>query len=103
MKSKLVCWLLRERFPAGPLNHRSFVIVWFILEYRYNQVFGFLFMEVRVVFSDSEFESVQKCASEEGEDVSAFIRGATLELVKDIEDFKAFKEDMERVLKKCGL
>ena len=53
-------------------------------------------MEVRVVFSDSEFESVQKCASEEGEDVSAFIRGATLELVKDIEDFKAFKEDMEK-------
>ena len=53
-------------------------------------------MEVRVVFSDSEFESIQKCASEEGEDVSAFIRGATLELVKDIEDFKAFKEDMEK-------
>lgn len=53
-------------------------------------------MEVRVVFSDSEFESVQKCALEEGEDDSAFIRGATLELVKDIEDFKAFKEDMEK-------
>lgn len=53
-------------------------------------------MEVRVVFSDSEFESVQECASEEGEDVSAFIRGATLELVKDIKDFKAFKEDMEK-------
>ena len=53
-------------------------------------------MEVRVVFSDSEFELVQKCASGEGEEVSAFIRGATLELVKDIEDFKAFKEDMEK-------
>ncbi|MBO4358021.1 MAG: hypothetical protein J5813_07670 [Candidatus Methanomethylophilaceae archaeon] len=53
-------------------------------------------MEVRIIFTDSEFRSIQKCASEEGVDVPAFIRGAALELVKDIEDFKAFKEDMER-------
>ena len=53
-------------------------------------------MEVRIIFTDSEFRSIQKCASEEGVDVPAFIRGAALELVKDIEDFKAFKEDMEK-------
>ena len=53
-------------------------------------------MEVRIVFTDSEFTSIQKCASEEGVDVPTFIRGAALELVKDTEDFKAFKEDMEK-------
>ena len=59
-------------------------------------------MEVRVVFSDSEFESVQKCASEEGEDVSAFIRGATLELVKDIEDIPAVEPASQSFLKNFG-
>ena len=53
-------------------------------------------MEVRITFTDSEFKSIQEYASEEGVDVSAFIRGAALELVKDIEDFKAFKEDLEK-------
>ena len=53
-------------------------------------------MEVRITFTDSEFKSIQDCAFEEGVDVSAFIRGAALELVKDIEDFKTFKEDMEK-------
>ena len=51
-------------------------------------------MEVRIDFTDSELISIQKCAFEEGVDVSAFIRGAALELVRDIEDFKIFKEDM---------
>ena len=57
------------RTPAGPFN----------------------IMEDRVVFTESEFESIQRCASVEGMDVFAFIRGVTLELVKVIEDFKAFK------------
>ena len=53
-------------------------------------------MEVTIAFTDSELSSIERCASEEGVDVSAFIRGATLELVRDIEDFKIFKEDMEK-------
>ncbi|MBO4552587.1 MAG: hypothetical protein J5673_05260 [Candidatus Methanomethylophilaceae archaeon] len=53
-------------------------------------------MEVRIDFTDSELISIQKCAFEESVDVSAFIRGAALELVRDIEDFKIFKEDMEK-------
>ena len=54
------------------------------------------FMEVSITFIDSEFRSIQKSASEEGVDISTFIRGAALELVKDMEDFKAFEEDMKR-------
>ena len=53
-------------------------------------------MEVRIIFTDFEFRSIQECASEEDVDVPSFIRGAALELVKDIEDFKTFKEDMEK-------
>jgi len=54
------------------------------------------FMEVSITFTDSEFRSIQKSASEEGVDISTFIRGAALELVKDMEDFNAFEEDMKR-------
>lgn len=55
-------------------------------------------MEVRIDFTDSELISIQKCAFEEGVDVSAFIHGAALELVRDIEDFKTSRRIWKRIL-----